>query len=187
MKIEEIKNKTKQSFVDHKKTWITALVIIVCLLIITGFMIHRKNVRKNNQEMGGEQLVECALGDKFSIKTGEPCPEKTEEVVSEDTVETTDETDLSTAPATAYELARQEYKDKVLSYNDMCQATPAELVTTPDSVVMIANDSTKTHTFTLAGKTTSLVSYHYDLIYIGTPQAYKVTCDGTDAGIVTAK
>lgn len=196
MKIQEITSKAKQHVLDNKKVWIISVIVLLCVLIITGVVVQKRNLRKAVKTVPG--LAECAPGDKYSVYTGDPCP-IIEEIIDGITPNTTDTSiapvDATTAisdetavkASSSYELARQEYRGKVLSYNDMCQATPAEITTTPDSVVMIANDSTKSHTFTLAGKTTSLVSYHYDLIYIGGANTYKVTCDGADAGSVVAK
>ncbi len=211
MKIQEITSKAKQHVLENKKVWMISAIVLVCVLIIGGVVLYKKNVSKKNALQPGECLVgdkysivtgepcpgvdippltECAPGDIYSIKTGKLCEGNTENPVSTESAEISQFETVSEAPvkpASAYELARQEYKGKVLSYNEMCQATPTDLTVAPDSVVMIANDSSKTHAFVLAGKTTSLTPYHYDLIYIGSANTYKVTCDGADAGSVVAK
>lgn len=210
MNIQETTNKVKQHVLNHKKAWIIGVIALACVIIIGGVVLYKKhNAQKHALQPGEcltgdkysiftgepcpgvevEPLTECAPGDMYSIKTGKLCEGNTEDEVATNTEASSPEMILETPtkPASTYELARQEYKGKVLSYNDTCQATPSEINTTPNSVVMIANDSTKTHTFTLAGKTMSLVPYHYDLIYIGSANTYKATCDGADAGSVVAK
>lgn len=149
------------------------------------------------------KLVECAEGDKFNIKTGEPCP-----VVDTPTAEnTTPAEDVAVAtPATvptasentpvvdtapvkatgAYAQALIDNAGKVLSYDDSCVASPKEVSVAKNTLVMLANNGTKTHTLALNGKSTTLAPKHYDLYFVGTG-SFTASCDGTDGGKVVAQ
>lgn len=155
-----------------------------------------------------EPPVECAPGDKYSIMTGEPCPSdidapteieasKTQELSAETTTApiatveaipvVAEVTTKPAGPKSGYQKAIEENVGKVLSFDDMCASDPKELTVAKNTLVVMANNGTKSHTLGLNGKSTPLQSKHYDLMFVGGAGSYTATCDGANAGTVVVK
>lgn len=158
------------------------LIIVVIAALASGKWTKTGTKETTDDVVVTQEMPEgCKPGFLFSETSGKPCP-----TPADMTAVTTDTEATATSPS-GYDEAVRMYAGKVVLFDATCKALPEAPAFTAGTRVLVANNSSKTQTLSLAGRTETLDAYHYFTVALKTPGTIVASCNGTAAANVEVK
>ncbi len=152
---------------------------IVIILVIIAALVGNGSLKRSVAPTMDNVPVDCKPGDLFSQTTGKPCPTPTDSPANVDAA-------ASVGPS-GYEEAIRMYAGKVVIFDAACKPLPVAPTFAKGTRILVANNSTKTQTLTVAGKSEVLDAYHYFTVPLATVGDTVVTCNGAPAATISVK
>ncbi len=158
------------------------LIIVVIAALASGKWTKTGTKDATDGAVVTQEMPEgCKPGFLFSETSGKPCP-----TPADMTAVTTDTEAAATSPS-GYDEAVRMYAGKVVLFDAACKTLPEAPTFAAGTRVLVANNSSKTQTLSLGGRTEALDAYHYFTVALKTPGELTAQCNGAAAATVTVK
>lgn len=162
---------------QKNRKFINIAIAIIVLVVIGALVSNGKWKKRPDIDSSGlstqtELLEGCKPGYLFSETTGKPCPA---------------ETNITETASSSFDQAIRAYAGKTILLDASCSAYPATATFTPNTRVLVVNNSAATFVVALADKKEELSGYHYFTTSLKAAGEYKVSCNGVDKAVITIK
>ena len=167
---------------ERNKKIMRAVVVVIVVIVIAVLASGSMTKRPSDTKTVSDELPEgCKPGFLFSETSGKPCPAPATAAL--------DDTDReeSTTETSGYEEAIRAYAGKLVLVGTECKATPSETTVAVGTRMLVANNTDKTQTLSLGGRTEELEGYHYFTVALKTAGTMKATCNGADVATITVQ
>lgn len=170
------------------------LVIVVLGALLSGGKLNRNT--ENSEEVANEEVAlpeGCEPGYKFSVVTGEPCPQPAieEETESNETASainaTRPKTNTAASSELSYDKAIASYAGRTLLFGANCSVTPETMNVEAGTRVLLANNSQTAMKIQFNDKSVSLRPYHYATSIVKAEGSIPALCNGAEVATVTVQ